>query len=232
VAFESDAGLADGLAKGLAKGLAGGFAEEAVGNAAFVLALRARGLRDRAVLRAMERVPRARFAPPEHADLARRDLALPLPCGAVMTAPCTVARMLAVLRVEPGQRVLEIGTGSGYVTMLLAELGAAVTSVERYATLADAARGRIISDAPVAILHADGLAEAGEGPYDRVLVNGAVGSLSPAWLTALAPDGRLVAGLGSPGGCRLTLYRHAPEGCETGPPARLSGLVPGRALAL
>ncbi len=218
--IESDAGLADGPA------------EEAVGNAAFVLALLGRGLRDRAVLRAMERVPRARFAMPEHADLARRDLALPLPCGAAMTAPGTVARMLALLRVEPGQRVLEVGTGSGYVTALLAELGAAVTSLERYATLAEAARGRINSDAPVTVLHADGLAEAGEGTYDRVLVNGAVGALNPGWIAALAPAGRLVAGLGTPGGCRLTLYRHAPEGCETGPSVRLAGLVPGRALAL
>ncbi|AWN38200.1 protein-L-isoaspartate O-methyltransferase family protein [Methylobacterium radiodurans] len=217
---------------GAEPGLTGGPAEEAIGNAAFVLALRARGLRDRAVLRAMERVPRARFAPPEHADLARRDLALPLPCGAVMTAPGTVARMLALLSVEPGQRVLEIGTGSGYVTALLAELGAAVTSLERYAALAEAARGRISPDAPVAVRQADGLAEAGEGPYDRVLVNGAVGALNPGWIAALAPAGRLVAGLGAPGGCRLTLYRHAPEGCETGPPARLAGLVPGRALAL
>lgn len=209
-----------------------GPAEEAVGNAAFVLALLGRGLRDRAVLRAMERVPRARFAPPEHADLARRDLALPLACGAVMTAPGTVARMLALLRVAPGQRVLEVGTGSGYVTALLAELGAAVTSLERYATLADAARGRITPDAPVAVLHADGLDWAGMETFDRILVNGAVGALSPAWIAALAPDGRLVAGLGHAGDCRLTLYRHAPEGCETGPPARLAGLVPGRALAL
>lgn len=213
-------------------GLAGCLAEEAVGTAAFVMALRGRGLRDRAVLNAMERVPRARFAPPEHADLARRDIALPLPCGAAMTAPGTVARMLALLRVEPGQRVLEIGTGSGYVAALLAELGAAVTSLERYATLAVAARGRIGPDAAVAVLHADGLAEVGEGTYDRVLVNGTVGALNPAWIAALAPDGCLVAGLGAPGGCRLTLYRRAPEGCETGPPARLAGLVPGRALAL
>lgn len=218
--IEPDAGLADGPA------------EEAVGNAAFVLALLGRGLRDRAVLRAMERVPRARFAMPEHTDLARRDLALPLPCGAAMTAPGTVARMLALLRVEPGQRVLEVGTGSGYVTALLAELGAAVTSLERYATLAEAARGRISPDAPVTVLHADGLAEAGEGTYDRVMVNGAVGALNPGWIAALAPAGRLVAGLGTPGGCRLTLYRHAPEGCETGPSVRLAGLVPGRALAL
>ena len=72
-----------------------GSLEEAAGNAAFVMALRGRGLRDTAVLRAMEQVPRDTFAPPPHREHARRDIALPLSCGASMTAPSTVALMLA-----------------------------------------------------------------------------------------------------------------------------------------
>ena len=79
-----------------------GSLEEAAGNAAFVMALRGRGLRDTAVLRAMEQVPRDTFAPPPHREHARRDIALPLSCGASMTAPSTVALMLAQLRIEPG----------------------------------------------------------------------------------------------------------------------------------
>ncbi|HEX2726592.1 MAG TPA: protein-L-isoaspartate O-methyltransferase, partial [Beijerinckiaceae bacterium] len=71
--------------------------------AAFVLALRARNIRDTAVLRAMECVSRELFAPRRFADLARRDLALPLPCGQTMTAPATVAAMLAALEARPGQ---------------------------------------------------------------------------------------------------------------------------------
>lgn len=202
---------------------------QAVENAAFVLALRGRGLRDTALLRAFERVPRARFAPPEYRDLARRDIALPLPCGGAMTAPGTVAAMLALLRVGPGQTVLEIGTGSGYVAALMADLGAAVTSLERYATLVRHAQERLGPDGP-RVLHADGL-EQPEGAYDRILVNGAVSALRPHWLSALKPGGRLVAALAGGGGCRLTAYLRDTDGCEEGAAARLASLVPGRARA-
>ena len=103
--------------------------------------LRARGIRDTTVLRAMELVPREIFAPPRRfTDLARKDVALPLPCGQTMTVPRTVASMLVALGVEPHHRVLEIGTGSGYVTALLARLGREVVSVERFGTLAEERR--------------------------------------------------------------------------------------------
>ena len=77
--------------------------------------------------------------PRRFTDLARTDVALPLPCGQTMTGPVTVAAMLLALGVQPGQRILEVGTGSGYVTALLARLGAEVTSVERFNTLAESA---------------------------------------------------------------------------------------------
>ena len=98
--------------------------------AAFVLALRARNIRDTAVLGAMERIPRELFAPRRFADLSRSDVALPLPCGQTMTAPWTVATMLVALAARRGQRVLEIGTGSGYATALLARLGCRVAPVK------------------------------------------------------------------------------------------------------
>ncbi|GEP03973.1 protein-L-isoaspartate O-methyltransferase family protein [Methylobacterium oxalidis] len=209
----------------------------AVENAAFVLALRERGVRDRAVLRAMERVPRERFAPAAHRDLARRDLALPLPCGATMTAPTTVAAMLVALDLAPGQRVLEIGTGSGYVTALLLQLGAAaVTSLELYAGLAAAARERLGPGPALRVLRADGLAAPGEGPYDRILANGSVTGLPGPWVAALAPGGRLVAGLsgaGQRGIGRLIAVERGPDGLsETlGAALRLVPLQPGRAAA-
>ena len=94
-----------------------------IGAASFVLSLRAKGIRDTALLRAMELVPREVFAPRRFTDLARTDVALPLPCGQTMTGPATVAAMLLALGVQAGQRVLEVGTGSGYVTALLAGSG-------------------------------------------------------------------------------------------------------------
>jgi protein-L-isoaspartate(D-aspartate) O-methyltransferase len=211
-----------------------GSLEEAAGNAAFVMALRGRGLRDTAVLRAMEQVPREAFAPPQHREHARRDIALPLPCGASMTAPSTVAAMLALLRVEPGQRVLEIGTGSGYVTALLARLGAgAVLSLERYTTLAGAATRRLAALSEVHVVRADGLApELPDGGFDRILVNGSVGAIPPHWRAALEPDGRLVTGLGDGGGCRVAVLATPGAEPDATTPIRLPALLPGLARVL
>src|SRR5690606_5170717 len=103
-----------------------------IGVASFILSLRGSGIRDVELLRAMELVPREIFAPRRFTDLARTDVAIPLPCGQTMTAPRTVAVMLLALDVHPGQRILEIGTGSGYVSALLARMGAMVSSVERF----------------------------------------------------------------------------------------------------
>ncbi len=207
--------------------------ERAEGDAAFVLSLRARGVRDTAILRALERVPRALFAKGGHRALARRDVALPIACGATMTAPTTIAAMLLALEVAPGARVLEIGTGSGYATALLAQLGAAeIVSLERYATLAEDAAGLLCDWPVIAVRHADGLAPlAGEGGFDRILVNGGVGAIPEHWTRALAPGGRLAAPLAAPTGNRLVVVERGEGGLrETlGPPLRLPALVPGRA---
>lgn len=205
----------------------------AIGNAAFVLALREKGLRDTAVLRAMERVPRETFAPAAYLEQARRDIALPLPCGATMTAPSVVATMLSRLKVEAGQRVMEIGSGSGYVTALLDRLGAgAVLSLERYRTLAEDAAARLAERPGVHIVQADALAPAlPDGGFDRILVNGCVEAVPEHWLAALEPDGRLLAGLLVDGACRIAAFS-ADGTQETGPPMRLAALVPGLAKVL
>ncbi|MHC2105917.1 MULTISPECIES: protein-L-isoaspartate O-methyltransferase family protein [unclassified Methylobacterium] len=211
-----------------------GSLEEAAGNAAFVMALRGRGMRDTAILRAMELVPREPFAPEAHRAQARRDLALPLPCGASMTAPTQVAQMLALLRIEPGLRVLEIGTGSGYVTALLARLGAgAVLSLERYATLAHEAAARLAAQSEVHVVRADGLApELPDGGFDRILVHGSVDAIPAHWRAALEPGGRLVTGLSREGRCRIATLATPDADPELGPPIRLAGLVPGLARVL
>ncbi|PXW62931.1 methyltransferase domain-containing protein [Methylobacterium sp. B4] len=225
----SEADESDGLAEGLA---------HATGNAAFVLSLRERGVRDTAVLRAMERVPRERFAPPGLLAYARQDIALPLACGQTMSAPSVVAAMLGALDVRPGARVLEVGTGTGYVTALLVRLGAVhVRSVERYDGLARAARqnlGRDLNDATVEV--ADGLAqEAVRGEtFDRILINGSLEALPPHLPAALASGGRLVAGLWTGRASRLlTLARDgaAAFARTEGVVLRLGPLTPGRALA-
>ncbi|ABY32601.1 MAG: protein-L-isoaspartate O-methyltransferase [Methylobacteriaceae bacterium] len=228
-----EAGEPDERADRLSAGLA-----EATGNAAFVLALRERGVRDTAVLRAMEQVPRERFAPPALRPHARRDIALPLACGQTMTAPSIVAQMLGALDLAPGQRVLEVGTGTGYVTALLVRLGAAhVRSLERYEGLARAARahlGRDLSD--VTVETNDGLAPevVRGGSYDRILVNGSLAALPPHLPAALKSGGRLVVGHWTGRGSRLvTLTRDsaAAYARTEGAALRLGPLTPGRALA-
>ena len=97
-----------------------GASSESERTVAFLLSLRARGVRDLALLRAMERVPREHFAPSRFADLARQDVSVPLPCGQTMTAPHTVAALVGALEMKPDCRVLEVGSGSGYVAALLA----------------------------------------------------------------------------------------------------------------
>ena len=216
-----------------------GLASERIGAAAFILTLRARGLRDKAVLGAMERVPRELFAPQRFADLARTDVSLPLACGQTMTAPATVAAMLVALGLEAGQRVLEIGTGSGYVSALLAKLGGRVRTVERYATLAEGAGGRLrlagLSEA-VTVTVGDGLApDQDGGRYDRILVNGAARTVPILLTSLLAPGGRLVGALAAAGLPRLARVERGGDGqlrYDLGGPLRIAPLTAGRAVSL
>jgi protein-L-isoaspartate(D-aspartate) O-methyltransferase len=214
-------------------------AADRIEAAAFVMSLRARGLRDTAVLGAMERVARELFAPRRFADLARSDVALPLPCGQTMTAPGTIATMLVALSPRPDQRLLEIGTGSGYVTALLAKLGCRVHTIERYASLAKAAIARFgiagIADSVTAEV-GDGLAPAlPEGSFDRVLVNGSVPLPCTAVTALIAAGGRLVGATVVDGAPRLVRIDRLDDGevrQEIGGPLRLSRLIPGRAASL
>jgi protein-L-isoaspartate(D-aspartate) O-methyltransferase len=173
------------------------------------LRLREKGLRDTPLLRAFELVPRESFAPRRYADLARRDMALPLPCGQTMTAPLTLARLISLAAVEPGHRVLEVGAGSGYMSAILAHLAREVVAVERYRSLAVEAEGKLKNLAPdnVAILHGDGLAGVARRVFDRILVDGRLAAWPPALIEALAPGGVAVASIGETGRARLTRLR-------------------------
>jgi protein-L-isoaspartate(D-aspartate) O-methyltransferase len=205
---------------------------------AFLLALRAQGVRDLGVLRAMERVPRQVFAPPRCADLSRTDVSIPLPCGQTMTPPTLVASMLVDLQVMKDQRVLEIGSGSGYVGALLAELGAHVVSLERFRSLALAAHERLagLGIRTVELQHADGLqATRLLGRFDRVILNGVVDQVPDALYHRLAPGGRLVGAVRADGGPRrLTALRTGENAVDQhlGPAVRMTPLMPGIAETL
>ncbi len=164
-------------------------------KAAFLLRLRSSGIRDLDLLRALEKVPREMFVPHRFVDLARRDLALPIGCGQTLSEPSLVARMIAALGVTREQRVLEIGTGSGYATAILAEIGAQVVSIERFQTLAIAARLRLerLGKQNVEVIFADGLGvPAAAGPFDRILIHARLDEVPPDLVALLVPDGRIV----------------------------------------
>ena len=118
-------------------------ASEAEERAQFTLAMRAKGVDDLELLRALERAPRALFMPQRFADISRRDVALPIGCGQTSPPPSTLAAMIAALRLKPSDEVCEIGTGTGYCTALLAQLAREVVSLERFQTLALEASARI-----------------------------------------------------------------------------------------
>lgn len=192
-----------------------------------------------AVLRALETIPRDLFAPRRFADLARADVALPLACGQTMTSPTSVAQMLVALDLRPGQRVLEIGTGSGYVTALLARLAGRVRSLERRAILCEAAQARLEAagwSGAVDLACRDGLGAAeDETRYDRIILNGAVGSVTPAVTSRLATGGRLVAALAGTPLPRLTTITRDGTGALShgvGAPLRIAPLVEPKSRAV
>lgn len=176
---------------------------------AFLLGLRGRGISDVAVLRALEVAPRDNFVPRQYADLAWRDIALPIACGQTMPEPWLVARMMESLGVAATHRVLEIGTGSGYATAILAQLAGEVVSFERYRSLAVEARTRLeaLGFANASIRWDDGLTAAAEaGRFDRILVHGCLDVIPPVITNALGENGVLVAV--RPGARGRRLVRH------------------------
>jgi protein-L-isoaspartate(D-aspartate) O-methyltransferase len=161
--------------------------------------LRARGVSDERVLDAMLRVPRHEFAPERYRDQAYEDHPLPIGKGQTISQPYIVARMLESLALSPTDKVLEVGTGSGYLTALLAELAAQVFSVERHPEMAGAARellGRMgYINVRVSVGDgSQGLAEA--SPYDAIIVSAAAAEVPPPLLEQLAEGGRMILPVG------------------------------------
>jgi protein-L-isoaspartate(D-aspartate) O-methyltransferase len=172
---------------------------ERVGRMEFMLTLRRRGISNQAVLRAMDDVPREHFVASDCLDVAYGDHALPIACGQTISQPYVVAYMTEQLALEPGHRVLEVGTGSGYQAAVLSRLVREVVSIERYRTLAEAARSRLhtLGYDNVDVVVGDGLAGVPDrAPYDRIIVTAAAEQVPEALMDQLANGGVMLLPLG------------------------------------
>ena len=161
--------------------------------------LRERGIRDLAVLRAVEATPRHLFVPTGVRHRAYEDSALPIGNGQTISQPSIHARYLELLKLTGHERVLEVGTGSGYQTVLLAHLAAQVFSIERITALLNGARDAITRAGVrnVSLLLGDGTLGWREySPYDAILVSAAAPSVPQPLLDQLAEKGRLLIPLG------------------------------------
>ena len=168
--------------------------------------LRARGIRDERVLQAMMRVPRHEFVPAEFLSQAYEDHPVPIGQEQTISQPYIVAVMLEQLAVAPGEVVLEVGTGSGYVTALLAELAREVYSIERHAPLAQAAEQRLqnLNYLNAKVVTGDGKYGLPEGaPFDAILVSAAAAEIPPALFAQLREGGRMMIPVGTAHSQRL-----------------------------
>jgi protein-L-isoaspartate(D-aspartate) O-methyltransferase len=164
---------------------------------------------DERVLEAIAAVPRERFVLPGDAGRAYENVALAIGGGQTISQPLVVARMLQLLAVSPGDRVLDVGTGSGYHAALLARLGGRVVSIERVPELVETARARLaelgIADIEVRLGDgSDGIPE--RAPFDAINVAAAASEIPRALVDQLAIGGRLVAPVGGEQQCLIRLH--------------------------
>ena len=172
--------------------------------------LRARGIRDERVLAAMFRVPRHEFVSEEHREQVYEDHPIPIGEGQTISQPYIVAIMLEALALDPSDTVLEIGTGSGYQTALLAELVRQVYSVERYASLARAAQATLarLGFNNVEVLVGDGSRGLPDhAPFDAIVVSAAAPQIPPPLFEQLREGGRMVIPVGPAHAQELQLVR-------------------------
>jgi protein-L-isoaspartate(D-aspartate) O-methyltransferase len=195
--------------------------------------LRGRGIADEAVLAAMARVPRELFVPEESRAEAYADAALPIDCGQTISQPYMVALICQLLALRGTERVLDVGTGSGYQAAVLAELAAEVHTIERIPQLAEAARANLVAAgyADRVELHVGdgsrGLPE--HAPYAAIAVAAAALEPPPALYGQLEPRGRLVVPVGGARGQWLEVVVRTPEGpaVRRSVPCRFVPLVAG-----
>ncbi len=181
--------------------------------------LRARGIRDERVLAVMSHVPRHEFIPEEFRDQVYEDHPIPIGEGQTISQPYIVAIMLQALALIPSDTVLEIGTGSGYQTALLAELTRQVYSVERHASLARTAEAtlRRLGYSNVQVLLGDGSNGLPDrAPFDAIVVSAAAPQIPPPLFEQLRDGGRMVIPVGPAQAQELQLvYKNAGQSLVT-----------------
>ncbi|MGD1001691.1 MAG: protein-L-isoaspartate(D-aspartate) O-methyltransferase [Candidatus Brocadiia bacterium] len=178
----------------------------------------ARGIRDARVLAAFRKVRRDLFIPDVAPDMAYEDHPIAIGCSQTISQPYIVARTLECLALTPKDRALEIGTGSGYQTALLAELCREVDSIERIAELAEAARSRLRETgyANIEVRVADGtLGWPEKAPYDAIVVSAAAPHMPQPLLDQLADGGRMVIPVGDLRGQNLMLVERKGRALKT-----------------
>jgi len=169
---------------------------------------------DSQVLALLSEVKREDFVPAAYRAMAFVDMALPLPCGESMLAPRVEARLLQDLAIQPTDKVLEIGAGSGYMAALLARKAQHVLTLELHAELVELARGNLqrAGIQNVEVRQADGSSEViAGGPFDVILLSGSVAEVPPALLSQLKPGGRLMAVVGDEPVMQATLVTRTGE---------------------
>ena len=176
----------------------------------------ARGVRDRRVLEALGTVPREAFLPERLAELAYDDTPLPIGEEQTISQPYVVALMAEALELNVGDKVLEIGSGSGYAAAVLSRIAREVWTIERHESLASEAQERMarLGYANVHVIHGDGtLGWAEHAPYDAIVVAAGGPEVPQALLEQLAPGGRLVIPIGpEPRTQSLVRVRRRPDG--------------------
>ena len=180
-----------------------------------VLAARASGVSDERVLAAIASTPRAAFSPPGYAWASCSDQPIPIPHGLVTTQPSLAATMIAALDLTGAEHVLEIGSGYGYQTALLARLAADMISIEIYPDIAGAARRNLVRRgiATVQVITGDGTEGYPEGaPYDAILVSAAHPEVPPPLIEQLRQGRRLVQAIGPGGNDEVILFERIPAG--------------------
>lgn len=185
------------------------------GSGHLVLAAQAAGVRDPRVLEAIRATPRAEFVPAEYARIADSDQPIPITHGQVTSQPSLSAAMVAALGLTGAEKVLEVGTGYGYQTALLARLAAQVISVEVWQDMAARAQRNLgrqgIGNVVVSV--GDGSRGApGRGPFDAIIISAAFTSVPPPLTAQLTAGGRLVQPIGPGGAEEVVLYERSDGG--------------------